>query len=54
MPYDRIGVIGDMDSELAALIAALTQPAQETVQGLVFRTGRLGAREFVLVRFVIV
>lgn len=50
MPYDRIGVIGAMDSELAALIAALTQPAQETVQGLVFRTGRLGAREVVLVR----
>ena len=44
MAYGRIGVIGAMDSELAALIAALTQPAQETVQGLVFRTGRLGAR----------
>lgn len=50
MAYGRIGVIGAMDSELAALIAALTQPAQETVQGLVFRTGRLGAREVVLVR----
>lgn len=50
MSYDRIGVIGAMDSELAALIAALTQPAQETVQGLVFHTGRLGAREVVLVR----
>ena len=49
MAYGRIGVIGAMDSELAALIAALTQPAQETVQGLVFRTGRLGAREVVLV-----
>lgn len=50
MSYDRIGVIGAMDSELAALIAALTQPAQETVQGLVFHTGRLGTREVVLVR----
>ena len=50
MAYGRIGVSGAMDSELAALIAALTQPAQETVQGLVFRTGRLGAREVVLVR----
>ena len=50
MADGRIGVIGAMDSELAALIAALTQPAQETVQGLVFRTGRLGAREVVLVR----
>ena len=50
MAYGRIGVIGAMDSELAALIAALTQPAQETVQGLGFRTGRLGAREVVLVR----
>ena len=50
MSYDRIGVIGAMDSELAALIAALTQPARETVQGLVFHTGRLGAREVVLVR----
>lgn len=50
MSYDRIGVIGAMDSELAALIAALAQPAQETVQGLVFHTGRLGAREVVLVR----
>lgn len=50
MSYDRIGVIGAMDSELAALIAALAQPARETVQGLVFHTGRLGAREVVLVR----
>ena len=45
MSYGRIGVIGAMDSELAALIAALAQPAQETVQGLIFHTGRLGARE---------
>ena len=50
MSYGRIGVIGAMDSELAALIAALAQPAQETVQGLIFHTGRLGAREVVLVR----
>ena len=50
MSYGRIGVIGAMDSELAALIAALAQPAQETVQGLIFDTGRLGAREVVLVR----
>lgn len=50
MSYGRIGVIGAMDSELAALIAALVQPAQETVQGLIFHTGRLGAREVVLVR----
>ena len=50
MSYGRIGVIGAMDSELAALIAALVQPAQETVQRLIFHTGRLGAREVVLVR----
>ena len=50
MSYGRIGVIGAMDSELAALIAALAQPARETVQGLAFHTGRLGAREVVLVR----
>lgn len=50
MSYGRIGVIGAMDSELAALIAALAQPAQEPVQGLIFHTGRLGAREVVLVR----
>ena len=50
MSYGRVGVIGAMDSELAALIAALAQPAQETAQGLGFYTGRLGAREVVLVR----
>ena len=51
MSYGRIGVIGAMDSELAALIAALAQPAQETVQGLIFHTGRVWAHgEVVLVR----
>ena len=40
MSYGRIGVIGAMDSELAALIAALAQPAQETVQGLIRNTCR--------------
>ena len=44
MSYGRIGVIGAMDSELAALIAALAQPARETVQGLTFHTGLLSGR----------
>ena len=50
MSYGRIGVIGAMDSELAALIAALAQPARETVQGLTFHTGLLSGRPVVLVR----
>lgn len=54
MSYGRIGVIGAMDSELAALIAALAQPARETVQGLTFHTGLLSGRPVVLVRCGIV
>ena len=45
-----IGIIGAMDSELETLLAAMTEKKQETLQGLVFHTGRLGAREVVLVR----
>ena len=57
MSYGRIGVIGAMDSELAALIAALAQPARETVQGLTFHTGLLsglyGSAAILIIVFVV-
>lgn len=45
-----VGVIGAMDSELASLIAALEQPEEKKLHGLVFHTGKLDGRGVVLVK----
>ena len=45
-----LGIIGAMDSETAALVAAMDETDRETIGGTTFYRGRIAKRDVVVVR----